>query len=178
VPIILEYNGKSPKISKDAFIACNAVIIGDVEIGPYSSIWYNCVIRGDVNSIRIGSRTNIQDGTIVHVGSQNGPTTIGDGITIGHKAMIHACTLENNSFIGMCATIMDHAVVGNHSMVAAGTLVAGKKIVQKNELWAGIPGKLKRELTKEEIEYIKISEDKYVDLGMEHKNIKPTITQY
>jgi carbonic anhydrase/acetyltransferase-like protein (isoleucine patch superfamily) len=97
--IISPYKNKMPKIASDAFIAQNAVIIGDVEIGSKSSVWYNCVIRGDVNYIRIGDETNIQDGTIIHVGTNNGPTIIGSGVTIGHKALIHACKIYDNSFI-------------------------------------------------------------------------------
>lgn len=169
--IILPYRDKFPKIAEDAFIAPNSIIIGDVEIGSKSSIWYNCVIRGDVNYIRIGSKTNIQDGTIVHVGTNDGPTVIGNGVTIGHKALIHACTLCDHSFIGMSATIMDYATVKSYSMVAAGALVSPKKIVEENELWAGVPAKFMRILTEAEKNYISISKNRYVNLGQEHKNL-------
>jgi gamma-carbonic anhydrase len=167
--VILPYKNQFPKIAKDAFIAENAVIIGDVEIDSKSSIWYNCVIRGDVNYIRIGKETNIQDGTIIHVGTNNGPTIIGDGVTIGHKALIHACTICDYSFIGMNSTIMDRAQIKSYSMVAAGALITNSKIVEINELWAGVPAKFLRQLKKEEIEYINISKDRYVNLAKEYK---------
>ena len=167
--VILPYKNQFPKIAKDAFIAENAVIIGDVEIDSKSSIWYNCVVRGDVNYIRIGKETNIQDGTIIHVGTNNGPTIIGDGVTIGHKALIHACTICDYSFIGMNSTIMDYAQIKSYSMVAAGALVTNSKIVETKELWAGIPAKFLRQLKKEEIEYINISKDRYVNLAKEYK---------
>jgi len=166
--IIIPYKAKFPKIANDAFIAENAVIIGDVVIGSKSSVWYNCVIRGDVNHIRIGQETNIQDGTIIHVGTNNGPTIIGDGITIGHKALIHACTLYDYSFIGMNSTIMDYAQIKSYSMVAAGALVTNNKIVEENELWAGVPAKFLRKLKKEEVDYINISKDRYVNLAKDY----------
>ena len=167
--VILPYKNQFPKIAKDAFIAENAVIIGDVEIDSKSSIWYNCVVRGDVNYIRIGKETNIQDGTIIHVGTNNGPAIIGDGVTIGHKALIHACTICDYSFIGMNSTIMDYAQIKSYSMVAAGALVTNSKIVEINELWAGVPAKFLRQLKKDEIEYINISKDRYVNLAKEYK---------
>ena len=130
-PIILPWNGVNPTIADDAFVAPNATIIGDTEIGPLSSIWFNVVLRGDVNHIRIGARTNIQDGTIVHVATNSYPTLIGDNVLIGHMAVIHACNLEDGCFIGMAATVMDGAVIEAGAMVAAGALVSpGKKSVQ------------------------------------------------
>lgn len=165
---IIPYKGKFPKIANDAFIAQNAVIIGDVVIGSKSSIWYNCVIRGDVNHIRIGQETNIQDGTIIHVGTNNGPTIIGDGITIGHKALIHACTLHDYSFIGMNSTVMDYAQIKSYYMVAAGALVTNNKIVEENELWTGVPAKFLRMLKKEEVDYINVSKDRYINLAKEY----------
>lgn len=165
---IIPYKGKFPKIANDAFIAQNAVIIGDVVIGSKSSIWYNCVIRGDVNHIRIGQETNIQDGTIIHVGTNNGPTIIGDCITIGHKALIHACTLHDYSFIGMNSTVMDYAQIKSYSMVAAGALVTNNKIVEENELWTGVPAKFLRKLKKEEVDYINVSKDRYINLAKEY----------
>jgi len=165
---ILPYKGKLPKIANDAFIAQNAVIIGDVVIGSRSSVWYNCVIRGDVNHIRIGQGTNIQDSTVIHVGTNNGPTIIGDGVTIGHKALIHACTLYDNSFIGMNSTIMDYAQIKSYSMVAAGALVTNNKTVEENELWAGVPAKFLRKLKKEEVDYISVSKNRYINLAKDY----------
>jgi len=155
--IIKPYKGKYPKIHPTAFIAENAVIIGDVEIGEDCSIWYNVVIRGDVNYIRIGDRTNIQDGTIIHVDHRKYPTIIGKEVTVGHNVMLHACTIEDRCLIGMSATIMDGAVVGRESIVGAGSLITPGKVVQPRSLWTGSPAKFKRELTEEEIKWLEKS---------------------
>lgn len=168
-PVILPYKGIMPQISADAFIAPGAVIIGDVVIGAHTNVWFGCVIRGDVNTIRIGERTNIQDGTIVHVTRKTGPTTIGSGITIGHQAVIHACTLEDDCFIGMSATIMDGVVVKSGGMIAAGALVTPGKTVPGGEIWAGNPAKLFRPLTQAEKDFIPVSARNYVELAKEYK---------
>ncbi len=167
---ILSYRGKTPKIHPTAFIADNAVIIGDVEIGAYSSIWFGCVIRGDVNFIRIGKNSNIQDGTIVHVTRVTGPTYIGDGVTVGHAAIIHACNLQDNCFVGMGATILDDAVVESKAMLAAGALLPPGKTIPSGELWAGNPAKLLRPLRQTEIEFLPQSAANYVKLGQEYLN--------
>jgi carbonic anhydrase/acetyltransferase-like protein (isoleucine patch superfamily) len=168
MPIILPYKDKYPKIADDAFIAENAVIIGDVEIGSKASIWYGCVVRGDVNYIRIGEGTNIQDGTIIHVHRNNGPTIIGKGVTVGHLALLHACILEDYSFIGMGAKIIDYCVVKTNAMVGAGSLLSPNKIVNSGELWMGVPAKFARLLTEKEIEHIKTSEQNYKVLASEY----------
>lgn len=168
MPVIMPYKGKYPKIAEDAFIAANAVIIGDVEIGSKASIWYGCVVRGDVHHIRIGDGTNIQDGTIIHVNRNDGPTIIGKGVTVGHMALLHACILEDHCFVGMGSKVIDNAVVKTHGMVAAGALISPNKIVESKQLWAGVPGKFFRELSQDEIDYIKISEDNYIKLAAEH----------
>lgn len=165
---ILPYNGIYPKIAKDAFISPNAVIIGDVEIGSKASIWYNCVLRGDVNYIRVGEGTNIQDGTIIHVNRNNGPTIIGSGVTVGHMSLLHACTIEDHAFIGMGARIIDEVHIESKAMVAAAALMSPRKIVKSGELWAGVPAKFFRSLTPEEIEYIWISAKNYIELAAEH----------
>ncbi len=144
-------------------------MIGDVEIGPETNVWFGCVIRGDVCHIRIGARTNIQDGTVVHVTREKGPTIIGDNITIGHKALLHACTLEDDSFVGMGATVMDDAVVESGAMVAAAAVVTPKKRVPKGQLWAGSPAKHFRDLKEEELQYIDFSAGHYVKLGQQYK---------
>ena len=158
----IAYNGISPKIAHDAFIAPGSHIIGDVEIGSKAGIWFNCVIRGDVAHIRIGERTNIQDGTVIHVTRKGHPTIIGSGVTVGHKALLHACKLEDSSFVGMGAIIMDDVIVESGAMVAAGALVTPNKIVKKGQIWAGNPAKYFRDLTEQEAEFIKISENNYV----------------
>lgn len=169
--LILPYNNKFPKIAADAFIAPNAVIIGDVEIGSKSSVWYGVVIRGDVHHVRIGNSTNIQDGTVIHVSRYEGPTIIGNGVTIGHQALLHACTLEDYSFVGMAAQVIDQVRVERHAMVAAGSLIPPRKIVKSGQLWAGVPARLLRELKQEEIDYIKTSELNYIKLAEEHRRM-------
>lgn len=159
---IIAYNNILPKIASDAFIAPSADIIGDVEIGSKCGIWFNCVIRGDVAHIRIGDRTNIQDGTVIHVTRNGHPTIIGSGVTVGHKALLHACNLESDSFIGMGAIIMDDVIVESGAMVAAGALVTPGKTVKKGQIWAGNPAKYFRDLTEKEAAFIKISENNYV----------------
>lgn len=159
-PTILPFNGVWPQIDESAFIAETATIIGDVVIGPESSVWYGCVLRGDVNAIRIGARTNIQDGSVLHVAHdpdgdyrETGggiPTFVGDDVTVGHMALVHACSVENGAFIGMRATIMDGAVVERDGMVAAGALVTAKKRVPVGELWGGSPAKHMRTLSEDE----------------------------
>ena len=155
--------GKSPEIHPSAFIAENATIIGDVTIGKDSSIWYSVVIRGDVNFIRIGNRTNIQDGTVIHAAYKTIPTIIGDNVTVGHNAIIHACELKNEAFVGMGATIMDGAVVETHTLVAAGALVPPNSKLERGFLYAGVPAKKIRKLTSEEIENIILqTAEKYI----------------
>ena len=143
----MPYGGKTPEIAADAFIAPTAAVIGDAVIGAQSSIWFGCTVRADGNFIRIGARTNIQDGTVIHVDSDSLPAIIGDDVTVGHMALIHACTLESCSFVGMAATVMDGAVVETGAMVAAGALVTPGKRVRSGELWAGSPAKKWRPLS-------------------------------
>ncbi len=157
-----------PKIETSAFIAENTVIIGDVEIGEESSVWYNCVLRGDVNDIKIGNRTNIQDGTIIHVSSTTQGTYIGDDVTVGHCALLHACTVGDRAFIGMQACVMDDAIVEDEAMVAAGALVTPGKRIPSRQLWGGRPAKYMRDLTPEEIGFLKFSAERYVKLSREY----------
>ncbi len=159
------YKGVVPTIAADAFIADTAVVVGDVVIGSGSSLWYGTVVRGDVNEVRIGADTNIQDGTVVHVSRSLQGTTIGDGITIGHMALLHACTLEDGCVIGMKSCVMDGAVVETGAMVAAGALVPPGKRVRRGELWGGVPAKCMRELTPDELAYIPDSAAQYADLA-------------
>lgn len=172
--LILPYQGVSPRIHPDAFVAPNATIIGDVEIGAEASIWYGCIIRGDVSHIRIGARTNVQDGTIIHcTETPNTPTLIGEGVTIGHMAMLHACTVENRAFIGMNAILLDTATVRTGGMLAAGAMLTSGKTVEDCQLWAGSPAKYRRELSDEEYAFIATSESNYVRFSREHmRNIR------
>jgi carbonic anhydrase/acetyltransferase-like protein (isoleucine patch superfamily) len=160
-PLILPYKGELPKISEKAFVAPSASIIGDVEIGAGSGIWFNCVVRGDVEWIKIGERTNIQDGTVIHVTRNGHPTRIGSGVTVGHSCILHACTLEDNSFVGMGALVMDDAIVESGAMLAAGAQLTPGKRVPKGQLWAGRPAKYFRDLTEEETKFIAISAENY-----------------
>jgi carbonic anhydrase/acetyltransferase-like protein (isoleucine patch superfamily) len=177
-PYILPYQGEfsptlvRPRIDARAFVAPGAAVIGDVEIGEDSGIWFGCVVRGDVNRVRIGKRTNVQDGTVIHVTRHTGPTTIGDDVTIGHSALLHACTLEDACFVGMRATIMDGVVVEKGAWVAAGALVTPGKRVPAGELWAGSPAKLFRALKPEERAFIAESAQNYVDLAREYLALK------
>ena len=166
--IIRPYRGVLPTIAPDAFIAETAVVIGDAVIGAQCSIWYGVVIRGDVHEIRIGARTNIQDGSVVHVTKGKFGCYIGADITIGHGAIIHACTLEDGCFVGMGTTIMDGARVESRAMVAAGALVTPGKVVPSGELWAGSPAKFMRPLKPEELAFFPQSVAGYVALGQEY----------
>jgi gamma-carbonic anhydrase len=170
-PIILPWRGVSPTIASDAFIAPGAVVIGDVVIGAGVTVWFNCVLRGDVNHIRVGARTNIQDGTVVHVSHKTHPTIIGEDVLIGHMATIHGCTLESKAFVGMRATVMDGVVVEREAMVAAGALVApGKRIPQK-QMWAGAPARFVREVKPEELKAFADAVERYAGLGEEYRTL-------
>ena len=151
---ILPYKGIWPVIDAGAFLAPTATVIGDVEIGAETNIWFACVVRGDMNVIRIGRRVNVQDATVIHVDSRKYGTFIGDDVTIGHSAIIHACTLEDRSFIGMQACIMDGAVVETGAMVAAGGLITPGKRVKAGQLWAGKPARFVRDCGDQERDMI------------------------
>ncbi|KAG0495356.1 hypothetical protein HPP92_000036 [Vanilla planifolia] len=171
---------KTPSVHKDAFVAPSASIIGDVEVGQGSSIWYGCVLRGDVNNIRIGSGTNIQDNALVHVAKSNIggkvlPTIIGDNVTVGHSAVLHGCIVQDESFVGMGATLLDGVVVEKNGMVAAGSLVRQYTKIPSGEVWGGNPAKFLRKLTEEEITFICQSAVNYKNLAQVHaiENAKP-----
>lgn len=152
--LILPFGDAVPSIAVDAFVASNATVIGDTVIGARSSVWFGCVLRGDVNLIRVGSDTNIQDGSIVHVTRAKFGTEIGSGVTIGHMALIHGCTLEDHSFVGMQATVMDGCVIETEGMLAAGSLLTPGKRIGRGELWGGRPARLMRQLAPEDIRNI------------------------
>ena len=166
--LILPYKGILPRIHPSAFIADGAVIIGDVEIGEESAVWFNCVIRGDVNEIRIGARTNVQDGSVIHVTRGGHGTYIGSGITIGHNAVIHACTLEDNSFVGMGTTLLDGSVIESNAMLAAGAVLTPGKRIPSGELWGGNPAKKLRDLSPKDQAFFPISAQGYVDLAKDY----------
>ena len=166
--LILPYRGIRPRIAAGVYVAPTATLIGDVEIGEDTNIWFGCVLRGDVNVIRVGRRTNIQDGTVVHVSRHEHGTFMGDDITIGHMALIHACTLEDRCFIGMKACVMDGVQVEGGSMVAAGALVTPGKTVRSGELWAGSPARCIRQLRDDELAAFPGQAAHYVRLAKEY----------
>ena len=168
-PLIESFMGLSPEIDETAFIAGSAVVSGAVRIGADCSIWHNVTLRGDANYITIGAGTNIQDNSCVHIDSARYPTIIGENVTIGHSAIIHACTLQDNSFVGMGAIVMDGAIVESGAMVAAGAMVTPGKIVPSGELWAGRPAKKMRELSSDEVKEITKSATRYVEFGRAYR---------
>lgn len=166
-PDIRPYKGKHPQIAASAYIDLASVIIGDVVIGEDSSVWPLCVIRGDVNYIRIGARTNIQDGSILHVMKDEYPLILGDDITVGHSVTLHGCTIMNRCLIGMRATILNGVVIGEGSIIAAGTLLTERTTVPPRSLVMGSPGKVKRTVTAIDQPTI----DMYARRYVEYKNI-------
>lgn len=160
--MILPYNGIMPKIDSSVFICEGVQIIGDVEIGKDSSIWFNTVIRGDVNYIRIGERTNVQDLSMLHVTYKKYPLIIGNDVTIGHSVSLHGCTVKDLVLIGIGATLLDNCVINSNSFIAAGTLIKERFEVPEGVLVAGVPGKIIRDLTPKEIEKIGRSARNYV----------------
>jgi len=177
---IAPFNGIWPRIHDSAFIAPGCRIIGDVEIGAEASIWYNCVIRADINHIRIGARSNVQDGTIIHCDSPkpNGPkpsrpegfpTIIGEDVLIGHLAMIHGCTLESRAFVGLGAIVMDGARIESDGMLAAGALLSPGKVIGARQLWMGRPAAYARDLTDAAVADMQAGVRGYVKNGQLHK---------
>lgn len=166
--------GKEPRIHPSAYIAPGCRIIGDVEIGPEASIWYNCVIRGDVNRIVIGARSNIQDGTVIHCDSPDPrhpagfPTLIGDDVLVGHMVMLHGCTLENRAFVGLGAVVMNAAVIESDGMLAAGALLTPGKRIGARQLWGGRPAVYMRELTDQALVEMQLGVAHYVANGRAH----------
>jgi len=168
--ILLPHKNNLPRIAPDAFVASTAVVIGRVEILSGAGIWFGCVLRGDVGTIHVGKNTNVQDGTVVHCNHlPGGDAWIGDNITIGHMALIHACRLEDDCFVGMKACVMDGAVIESGAWVAAGAVVTPGKIVKSGELWAGTPAKLFRRLTDKDFEEMRASAERYASYGEEYR---------
>lgn len=148
-PLILPHKGKRPQIHPTAWIAPNATIIGDVRIGPYASVYYGCVLRADVNTITIGARTNIQDNSVLHCDS-DAPCTLGDDVTVGHMALVHGSTVGNGVLVGMKSALLSHSVVGEGSLIAASAVVLEGQEIPPRSLAAGVPAKVRRELSDEQ----------------------------
>ncbi|WP_281300250.1 MULTISPECIES: gamma carbonic anhydrase family protein [unclassified Iodidimonas] len=163
--LLLPFLDTKPQIADDVYLAPGSKIIGDVRIGAGSSVWFNCVLRGDVNSIHVGAGSNIQDGTVVHVSRKTHPTFIGDNVLIGHMAMIHGCTLHDRSFVGLGAIIMDGCVIEDDAMLAAGSLLAPGKRMQRGELWMGRPAQKVRLLSDADIEAQRKGAEGYAELA-------------
>jgi len=169
--MITTFNGVEPKIRPTSFIATDAVIIGDVEIGEDASVWFGSVVRGDVNYIRIGARTNIQDMTVIHVSSKTHPTVLEDEITVGHRVTLHGCYVERGSLIGIGAILLDGVRVGSQSLVAAGSLLTPGTEIPPRSLVMGAPAKVKRELTEGEITGLDRSWRNYVELKNSYSSL-------
>ncbi|MCK1976131.1 gamma carbonic anhydrase family protein [Jeotgalicoccus huakuii] len=167
--MILDYKNHSPKISDSAFIAPNATIIGDVEIGEFSSVFFGSVIRGDIAPVRIGNYTNVQDLSILHQ-TPGLPLTLEDNVTIGHKVTLHSCTVKKGALVGMDSTILDEAVIGENSFIGAGSLVTGGTVIPPNTMAFGRPAKVVRELTEEDLEEMKRINETYVGHIPNYKN--------
>ncbi len=172
------YKGLSPKIHRDAWVAENAVIIGDVEIGAGTSIWYNAVIRGDLNSIRIGENVNVQDGAILHVESGDGPCLIGDRVTIGHQSIVHGCIVKDDALIGMGATVLSWAEIGAGALVAAGALVKERAHIPARTLWAGVPAKQRAVIDADMFQRMQIGWKHYVELAESYRSEDDTLSDH
>ena len=162
------YKGRRPAVDPTAYVDASAQVIGDVEIGPESSIWMCAVVRGDVNFIRIGARSNVQDGSIVHVMHETHPTRIGDDVTIGHAAVVHGCTIADRVLVGMSATILNGAVIGEDSIVAAGSLVTEGMVVPPRSMVMGVPAKVRRTLSDAEVASILDFSQNYVRYRLDY----------
>jgi carbonic anhydrase/acetyltransferase-like protein (isoleucine patch superfamily) len=166
------YRGILPTVHESAFVAPGTHVIGDVHVGAQASLWFNCVVRGDVHSIRIGARSNVQDGSVVHVTGGRFGTFIGEDVLIGHQCMIHGCRIENEAFVGMGATVMDGCVIEPGGMLGAGSLLAPGRIIKPGQLWLGRPARHVRDLTPEEVEANRTSVRHYVNLAAAYRAVE------
>jgi carbonic anhydrase/acetyltransferase-like protein (isoleucine patch superfamily) len=167
--VIRPFGGKTPQLGDGVFVAASASVIGDVTIGTASTIWYGAVLRGDVESIRIGSETSIQDNTVIHVDSSGFSTVVGNRVTVGHSVVLHGCRVADNALIGIGSIVLNGAEVGEGAMIAAGSLVTPGTKVPAGMLAIGSPARVKRELTEEERRHVQEGVDRYVRLGREHR---------
>lgn len=168
---VYSFEGTVPEIAEDVFIAPGAHVIGNVKIGAGSSVWYNCVLRGDVGSITVGEGTNIQDGTIVHISGGTFNTTIGSHCLIGHTAIVHGCTLHDHAFVGLGAIVMDGCVIESDAMLAAGAMLTPGKRIPSGQMWAGRPAKYVRDLSPEDIAGNREGPKHYARLSKAHRDL-------
>lgn len=159
---LYEHKGVRPRLGKDVFIAPNATVIGDVHLGDESSVWFSAVLRGDVFPIRFGARTNIQDGSVVHVTGGQAATTVGDDVTVGHKVLLHGCTVGNRCLIGMGSILLDNCEIGDECLIAAGTLVAPRAKIPARSMVMGRPGKVVRALSEADLKMVREAGELYV----------------
>jgi len=167
---ILSFDGSTPTVSESAWVAPNATVIGRVRLGESSSVFYGAVLRADVDTIKIGAGSNLQDNVVVHCDSGI-PTTVGAGVSVGHSAVLHGCTVEDDCLIGMSATVLNGAVIGAGSLVAAGAVVLEGAVIPPGSLVAGVPAKVRRELTEDELAKVKHNAAHYVDLSRAHRDL-------
>lgn len=149
MPVILPVEGKSPQIPDDCFIAENAAVVGDVQMGSQCSVWFSAVVRGDVNYIKMGNKVNVQDGAVIHGTYKTAPTNIGNNVSIGHNATVHGCTIHDNVLVGMGSIIMDHCIIESNSIIAAGAVVTQKTRVESGSIYAGVPAKKVKDISQE-----------------------------
>jgi gamma-carbonic anhydrase len=166
--VIKAFAGKTPQLAPDVWVASSAVVIGDVVLGARASIWYGAVVRGDVEKIRIGAGTNIQDNSVIHVDSSGFATIVGDGVTVGHRVVLHGCHIGDGALIGIGAIVMNGAVIGEGALIAAGALVPPGARIDAGMLAVGSPAKVKRPLTNAEKAHLRQSALNYVNLAREH----------
>lgn len=167
---LIDFGGNSPQIASDAFVAPTATLIGDVRLGARSSAFYGVVVRGDTAAIRVGEGTNLQDNVVLHA-DPDFPTTVGNGVSIGHSAVVHGCTIEDDCLIGMSATVLNGAVIGAGTLVAAGAVVLEGTVIPPHSLAAGVPAKVRRELGAEEAAELKANAARYRELAAAHRGI-------
>ena len=168
--MLLAYDGRTPRVDPTAYVVASAVVVGDVTIGPESSVWFHAVVRGDIEAIRIGARTNVQDNATLHVVGGRFATTLGDGVTVGHNAVVHGCTVEDGALVGMGAIVLDGAVVGAESLVGAGAVVAPGTRIPPRSLVLGSPGRVVRALSDEELARLRASAANYVGYARRYRD--------
>ena len=168
--MIKKFQNKQPQLGRNVYVSENAIVIGDVTLGDEVNIWFGAVLRGDMHYIKIGNRTNIQDNSVVHVTTGVSPTNIGNGVTVGHGAIIHGCTIEDDCLIGMGTILMDDAIIGAGSLIGAGALIPPNMIIPENSLVVGSPGKVVRQIKDFEREMIHERPQEYIDLASIYLN--------
>lgn len=167
---LYEYLGTRPTLGRDVFIAPNATVIGDVVLGDDASVWFGATLRGDVFPIRIGARTNVQDGSVVHVTGGMAPTTIGDDVTVGHMVLLHGCTVGNGSLVGMGSTLLDGCVIGDECIVGAGSLVAPRAVIPPRSLAIGRPARVIKTLKDEDLAWVREASKLYMEYARNYRS--------